>query len=445
MSGILRINDGRKIYFEIFVIILAIYNCFGIPLEICLQPVTMESQGFLILNSVIDFIFGIDIFVQFKTTYYDALSGDEVFDKNLIFWNYIKGRFFIDLLATVPFDNLTYAILGVKNEILPLFSLLKLIRVTRLGRIIERMNVKEHIKLMMKLSQLIFFLIMYIHCCGCVWYLIVVQDKMWTAPLEGIDPDNDLYNSSTTHKYLISVYYSILLLNCNDITPLSTWKIFFCTSAVTLGAIINANIFGNMALIIQNLNLKNTEFQESIDLANTAMKNMNVSNNMQKDVVAYLQYTQQSQNGQQEFEYFFNSISPTLKSQVIQFIFYQESLRCDIFEKNGPLIDFFINSLQLQLLDPEYPLINQGEEGDNFYIVKNGECMVFIKDPIEKRDIYVRSLKNSQFFGEFSLITKKPRSASVRPKNYSMVGQVGREKFEEMLFMFPELHQKLKN
>jgi len=60
-----------------------------------------------------------------------------------------------------------------------------------------------------------------------------------------------------------------------------------------------------MALIIQNLNLKNTEFQDAIDLANTAMQNMNLPTELQKDVVSYLQYTQQSQNGQQEFEYLF--------------------------------------------------------------------------------------------------------------------------------------------
>jgi len=62
--------------------------------------------------------------------------------------------------------------------------------------------------------------------------------------------------------------------------------------------------------------------------------------------------------------------------------------------------------LQLLLLDPEYPLINQGEEGDTFYFVKNGELQVFVKDPIEKRDIYVRSLRDGEFFGEFSLVTK---------------------------------------
>ena len=109
-SGIFEINHPKKIYFEIFVILLAIYNCFGIPLEICFAPETMEATEFLIVNSIIDFIFGIDIYVQFKTTFYDPLSGDEVFDKSTIFWTYLKGRFLIDFLATVPFDNITYAI-----------------------------------------------------------------------------------------------------------------------------------------------------------------------------------------------------------------------------------------------------------------------------------------------------------------------------------------------
>ena len=62
-------------------------------------------------------------------------------------------------------------------------------------------------------------LIMFIHCQACAWFYIVSLTKDWTAPLDGIDPNNDLYNDTTVRKYLISVYYSILLLTCNDITP----------------------------------------------------------------------------------------------------------------------------------------------------------------------------------------------------------------------------------
>ena len=46
------------------------------------------------------------------------------------------------------------------------------------------------------------------------------------------------------------------------------------TYTILIGAIVNANIFGNLAVLIQAMNHKQTEFQEKIDTANTAMKNM---------------------------------------------------------------------------------------------------------------------------------------------------------------------------
>ncbi len=68
-----------------------------------------------------------------------------------------------------------------------------------------------------------------------------------------------------------------------------------------------------------------------------------------------------------------------------------------------------------------------------------------MKHPIEKKEIYVNNLKGGEFFGEFSLLTQKPRSASIRPRTYSMVGYLTLEKFEEMIFMFPEISLRLKD
>lgn len=108
------------------------------------------------------------------------------------------------------------------------------------------------------------------------------------------------------------------------------------------------------------------------------------------------------------------------------------------------LIDFFIKSLQLMLLDPEYPLVNQGEKSDKrFFFIKHGECEVYVKDPVAKRDTLVRTLKGGDFFGEVSLLTGQPRTASVRPKIYAMIGFFHEQKFEEMVFMFPEVRSSL--
>jgi len=70
----------------------------------------MENVYFLIFNSVIDLMFGIDIFVAFRTTFYHEITGDEIKDLTIIGNNYLKGRFAIDFMSTVPFDNLLFLI-----------------------------------------------------------------------------------------------------------------------------------------------------------------------------------------------------------------------------------------------------------------------------------------------------------------------------------------------
>ena len=147
-----------------------------------------------------------------------------------------------------------------KNPTLQLFSLFKLVRVTRLGRIIARLNVKQDVKNGLKLFQLIFFIVMYIHCLACLWFLIANSNQEWIPPLDYVDPSSDLYASDLSHQYWIAVYHAVLLLTGNDIIPRGTFQIAFVASSITMGAIINANIFGNMALIISDLNRKSAEF-----------------------------------------------------------------------------------------------------------------------------------------------------------------------------------------
>ena len=106
ISGVLRQNDPRMSRWDLFIIILAFYNCFSIPFQTAFNPPVMDSVGFLVFNSCIDFCFFLDIVITFRTTYYDPNSGDEVFDKKTIATKYLKGRFTIDLLSTIPFDNI---------------------------------------------------------------------------------------------------------------------------------------------------------------------------------------------------------------------------------------------------------------------------------------------------------------------------------------------------
>ena len=56
------------------------------------------------MDNVIDFLFFLDIVMNFRTTYFDSSTGEEIIDKKMITKHYLFGQFIIDLLSTVPFD-----------------------------------------------------------------------------------------------------------------------------------------------------------------------------------------------------------------------------------------------------------------------------------------------------------------------------------------------------
>ena len=47
--------------------------------------------------------------------------------------------------------------------------------------------------------KLVFFLVMYLHCLACIWFLIVKQDQNWMPPLDYVHLETNLYESSTLY------------------------------------------------------------------------------------------------------------------------------------------------------------------------------------------------------------------------------------------------------
>ena len=145
--------------------IISILNCFIIPVDIAFQPPALESLTAVIFNSIIDAIFGVDIVLNFRTSYIIEATGMELLEPSKIAMHYLKGRFIIDLFATVPFDSILAGLAGRQvSDKLSLLSTLKIFRVLRLMKIISYLNASENTKHSLKIFKLLFYLIIYIHC-----------------------------------------------------------------------------------------------------------------------------------------------------------------------------------------------------------------------------------------------------------------------------------------
>ena len=76
---------------------------------------------------------------------------------------------------------------------LELFGILKMGRVLRLNKIIQFLNVSEDVKASMKLTKMIFFLTIYIHCFACLWWIVVKHDRNWVSYKEQRPDGRDFY------------------------------------------------------------------------------------------------------------------------------------------------------------------------------------------------------------------------------------------------------------
>ena len=83
------------------------------------------------------------------------------------------------------------------------------------------------------------------------------------------------------------------------------------------------------------------------------------------------------------------------------------------------------------------PVVWLGEQGDDFYIVKSGKCLVSCPDESGK-EVDLATLGAGQFFGEISLLDGGPRTANVRTIVDSELLTLARTDFLNFLRRHPD-------
>jgi len=175
------------------------------------------------------------------------------------------------------------------------------------------------------------------------------------------------------YQYIVSLYYSVLLLAGNDNAPQGFVQIFFTTVMLLAAAIINANIFGNIAVILQQLNRKQTSFHEKMEIASTTMRNLSIPEFLQSKVQGYLTSTQTTLDQQKEFDSFLSILSPSLRLEVTKHIFIESIMSNPVFEENEGIIDSILHDLDTLLYFPEDEICTQGSVGDKLYFLSRGD------------------------------------------------------------------------
>ncbi|GAW83607.1 CAMP-dependent protein kinase regulatory subunit [Plasmodium gonderi] len=90
-------------------------------------------------------------------------------------------------------------------------------------------------------------------------------------------------------------------------------------------------------------------------------------------------------------------------------------------------------------LDEEI-IINEGEQGDTFYILIDGNALAL------KNNTVIKTYNKGDYFGELALLKNQPRAATVKAKNTCQVVYLDRKSFKRLLGPIEEiLHRNVEN
>lgn len=138
---IIRYNSKIKFYWDGMMNFLAIYTTIVVPYAIGFHAHWAHDKRFMTVGLVKDIMFMFDILINFRTSFVNLLTGQEVIDPKKLAKHYLfTFKFCADVLASIPFEWLG------TPPVLNMFGVFKIVKVTKIPMYIDKMNAKQNTK-----------------------------------------------------------------------------------------------------------------------------------------------------------------------------------------------------------------------------------------------------------------------------------------------------------
>ncbi|XP_036887518.1 potassium voltage-gated channel subfamily H member 5 [Sturnira hondurensis] len=289
------------------ILILTFYTAIMVPYNVSFKT-KQNNIAWLVLDSVVDVIFLVDIVLNFHTTFVGP-GGEVISDPKLIRMNYLKTWFVIDLLSCLPYDIIN-AFENVDEGISSLFSSLKVVRLLRLGRVARKLDhYLEYGAAVLVLLVCVFGLVA--HWLACIWYSIGdyevinevtnnIQKGSWLYQLASSIGTPYRYNTSTgiweggpskDSLYVSSLYFtmtSLTTIGFGNIAPTTDVEKMFSVAMMMVGSLLYATIFGNVTTIFQQMYANTNRYHEMLNNVRDFLKLYQVPKGLSERVMDYI-------------------------------------------------------------------------------------------------------------------------------------------------------------
>ena len=101
-----------------------------------------------------------------------------------------------------------------------------------------------------------------------------------------------------------------------------------------------------------------------------------------------------------------------------------------------------VAEMELEQHDEGHVIISEGQPGTSMYVIASGEVKVFTTGK-DNKPVYLAKLGEGDFFGEVSVLTGKPRTATITASQPTSLLRLDKDKLDNALSKYPGIRKVL--
>ncbi|GMH41134.1 hypothetical protein BSKO_09044 [Bryopsis sp. KO-2023] len=416
-----------------------------------------------ILELVVDVSFAHDIYLNFRTSYYDE-EGELIERRVMIARNYFKGWFGVDLMSVLPFDVL----LAVSNEdgaatkllemsriikAVKILRLLKAVKMMKLLRLPQLLDVLERLlgKPMFRLLRFLFAVIILSHWSACFfYYMAYLQPSSRTTWLNKAEMET----ASNTEKYVTSLYWAFATMTSvgyGDVVAVTINEKFTAIVCMIVGVTVFAYLMGAVTSLLGALNSSQARIAAKKQRVDDFLRARKVPQIMANKIRQFYSYIVDKEVRNDETD-IIAGLPNKLRTEVILYLFRETLEKVLYFENKAPkFIAELVMMMKIEFYAPEDFVVVQGEQSTEMYFVGEGTLAIRDYGNIENlpKILYSGENVNVEFkhlgfihagsqFGEYACLTMEPRTATVVAHTFVELHSLSRAALQEVMGRWPE-------
>jgi hypothetical protein len=375
----------------------------------------------------------VDAALTFFTTY--EHQGVVVGDRRRIASHYLRGWFWLDIIANLPFF-----LLNDSHRSLSLISMLPLLRLQQLFRITSRW---EDIQLLnsavLRMIRYGMSIMLITNWITCIWLWIGLRDfdpQGWIQRL-------DLSRDDFLDLYLHSLYWTVTTLatvGYGDIVPKTHTEIIMAIIMMIIGAMLYAFAVGNVVSILNQLDGGRAEFRKQ----QSAIASYLALNGVNPDVITRIRrFNDHQWSRTRGFDprVLFDQLPTELRSEVTHSMLRDTVQQLPLFTAASiSLQKRLLLLLQPRTYPPGTALLNTHDRGNEIVFILKGEVEITGEQPVDEE---IRHVVSGDCIGDLSFFLNERRNCSAVAHSYVDALVLSRSVFERLRQEEPEMKRVL--